>query len=461
MGIKEAFNKGLSLLGIGKKSEKEVFYNLTDRAFPPIFGTFGTSSPQWLQFRTTADYLTAWQKCPPLATILVRKAQADINGRVTFYKNGEDEPIKVGYNPTAKYLSRLFKRPNPLQTWRQFRAQQKIYQGLFGFCPVLMVKPAGFNAPLDTSAMWNLPPQFVQIKTTGKLIGQTDITGIIESIEFSYNNTTKPLPVRDVLLLTEQGISLNNDIIPDSKLRNLEYPISNIAAIYEAENVLVKNRGAVGILSNKSTDAGGTVPFTDIEKEELQRDFQRYGLTHAQWQVIITNANLEWQQMSMKVSDLMLPELSQENIKAVADEYGYPFELLGNAKGVTFSNKKEAKVMLYQDTIIPEALADFDHYNMYFQSDITGVEIYYDFDHVEALQTSEKDKAAALKSKADAVVIMYMNNIITLNKMREMMNQETVAGDDRYYSEIQKENADENTGQTVEITSQQQTQQRA
>lgn len=437
MGLKTTVNKVLGFAGLAKKSAGETFYSLTDRQFlNSFFGTYGTSSPKWLEFRTREDYITAWEKCPPLASILINKAQADINGLVSFRYQGTQETVNIPYQGTAKKLKRLFARPNPLQTWRQFRSQQKIYQGLFGFCPVLMIRPAGFNDPTEVTAMWNLPPQYIKIHTTGKFLYAEKASDIIDKFEFVYNNTSDDLNVNDILLLKEQGISLKNEIVPDSRIRVLQYPISNVAAVYEAENVLITKRGALGILSNRDKDAGGAVAMTPTQKLELQNDFARYGLSKNQWQVIITNAQVEWQQMAMNPKDLMLLEILMDSTRTIADVYGYPFELIGNVKGVTFANKQQAKMMFYQDTVIPESQADFELYNQFFGMDNTGIELYYSFDHVEALQKSEMEKASAQLANANAAVIMFNNGIITLNRMREMLGEDTVAGDDKYKSEM-------------------------
>ncbi len=439
MGIKQDIGKALSRIGQRIKSAGETFYSLTDRSFPRyMMGTYGTSSPKWLEFRTREDYVKAWEQCPPLASILINKAQADINGCVQFRYQGTKEPVKIPYNGAAKKLKKLFSKPNPLQTWRQFRAQQKIYQQLFGFCPVLVVKPAGFNDPLEATAMWNLPPQYVKIHTSGKLLYATTINDIIDKFEFVYNNKTATLEVNDVILLNDQGISLTNEVVPDSRIRSLAYVISNVAAIFESLNVLITKRGALGILTNRAEDQGGAIGLTPTQKKELQDDFKRYGLTKDQWQVIITNAQLEWQQMAMPVKDLMLLETLAASTQQLCDTYGYPFELVGNIKGVTFANKQQAKVMLYQDTIKPEGDADFEVYNQYFglldKDSDTAIEMYYSFDHVEALQQSAKDKAVADKTAAEAAKTKYESGAITLNRMREMLGEATVAGDDTYYS---------------------------
>lgn len=219
----------------------DTFYSLQDPRLANVLrgsslSGFGAATATWLTMNTPADFVSAWEKCPPLVSIICNKAQADINGRVSFFKAGTDEMIKpTGYNPTVKALAALMSKPNPIQTWRQFRAQQTIYKQLFGICPVLMVKSIGFDTP---KMMWNIPPQLVKITTSGKLFYQSDMSGIITKVTVTFNGEEKELPVQDLVFLRDQTVSLNNELIPDSRLKTLSYPISNIVAAYEAANVL-------------------------------------------------------------------------------------------------------------------------------------------------------------------------------------------------------------------------------
>jgi hypothetical protein len=114
-------------------------------------------------------------------------------------------------------------------------------------------------------------------------------------------------------------------------------------AAYEARNVLITRKGALGILSNQTRDAAGSKPLKEGEKKEVQEDFQKYGLGKDQYQVIITNANLKWQPMTFSTKDLMLMEELEDSTRAIADNLDYPMYLLGFKEGSTFSNVGEQR----------------------------------------------------------------------------------------------------------------------
>ena len=213
---------------------------------------------------------------------------------------------------------------------------------------------------------------------------------------------------------------MNTDMIlhGQSRLIALQDPISNIIAAYEARNVLITRKGALGILSNNSKDAAGAIPLKDIEKKDLQDEFKRYGLAKDQYQVIITSASLQWQSMTFPTKELMLFEEIEDDVRQIADNYEYPMYLLGFKAGSTFSNVGEAKKSLYQDAIIPEAESIYLAFTNFFNTEKYGFSFQVFYDHLEILQKSEKDKAEAFKIKNEGYKIAYEMKILTREEWR-------------------------------------------
>lgn len=398
------------------------FYSLQGPEFAQLaklrgfsaFQGIGSATATYLTMNTPADYVAAWEKCPPLVSIICAIARMDYKGRVVFYKPNKDEEIKPsGYNPTVKSLAALFAQPNPLQTWPEFRAQQVIYKRIFGICPVLTVKAVGFTVP---KMMWNIPPHVCRFTTSGKLYYQSDVKNIVTKFEVVVNGQATELPIDDMIFLRDQTISLNSEWLPDSRLKSIIEPISNIVAIGEAENVLITKRGALGIFSNSGKDAVGTMPVDPTEKANLQADLNNYGLSHAQAQFIVTTASLQWQQIGVNPKDLMLIEFAKAATEQICDNQGYRYELLAKEKGSTFANQKESEVAVYQNTIIPECDADFQTYNNYFKKIETGFEVWCDYSHVEALQKSKLEAAQEREATNKACIIEWEAGKLTLNE---------------------------------------------
>lgn len=387
--------------------------------------------------------LTAYESCPPVNAIINRKAQAYINGK-TWVLNTRG---KEATSAEAKKIQALFKRPNPLQSGKQFEAQGYIYQQLFGYNIVLPIKPVGFKDNIDATYLWNIPPFMVDIEETNKLFYQSDVKGIIKQIVLNYKGVRSVIKVEDIYIMKDFTPSFSSLVIPESRIRSLELPINNIIGAYESRNVLINYRGALGILTNDpGSGQYGPLPLLDPEKEVIQNDFRRYGLKQHQWQLIITSATLKWQQMGYPTKELMLFEEIEDCIMRLCDSYNYPYQLMSSAKGTTFSNVKEAKQLLYQDAIIPEAESIYEQWDQFFNTEKFNLHLNKDYSHIPVMQEDQLQAAQARKSRNDALLIEYQNDLITMNRWLELNGEDPRPDGDRYYSEIKREqNGNEET----------------
>lgn len=398
----------------------------------------------FFSFRDLNSSLTAYQKCPPVTAILNRKAQAFINGK-TWVLNTKG---KESQTEEAKKLRRLFARPNPLQSWKQFEAQGYIYQQLFGYTAILPIKPIGFKSNIDATALWNIPPFLLEIKESTNLFYQTSQKGIIDEIWLSYKNQRTQLNVENVFLMKDFTPSFDSLVIPESRIRSLQLPINNIIGAYESRNVLINHRGAQGVLSNEKEDASGTISLTPKEKDDLQSDFRKYGLKNGQWQVILSNAKLSWQQMGYPTRDLMLFEEVIDSAKSICDAYNYPPHLLGLIDP-TFNNQKEAEKGLYQNSIIPDAESIYQQWNQFFGTEDLNIILDKDFCHIPALQQDELLKAQARKARNDAFLIEFRNDLMKVNRWLELNGEDTIPEGDVYFSEWKKTRGDGMAGLTT------------
>lgn len=367
----------------------------------------------------------AYEMCPPVNAIINKKAQAYINGKTWVLNLDGNQKNKEATTTDAKKLQTLFKKPNPLQSWKQFEAQGYIYQQLFGYTIVLPIKPVGFKENIDATALWNIPPSMVDIEETNKLFYQSDTTGMIKQVVLNYKGTRTILNVEDIYIMKDFTPSFCSLIIPDSRIHALELPINNIIGAYESRNVLINYRGALGILSqDPGGGAYGTIPMTDAQKENLQNEFRRYGLSNHQWQFIITSATLKWQQMGVSTKDLMLFEEIEADTMAICDSYSYPYQLMSSAKGTTFSNLNEGKKLLYQDATMPEAESMYEQWNQLFNTAKYGIYIDKDYSHVAVLQEDKQQAATARKTFDDAMLIEFQNGLITLDNWLEKLGED-------------------------------------
>ncbi|PKN16507.1 MAG: hypothetical protein CVU66_00725 [Deltaproteobacteria bacterium HGW-Deltaproteobacteria-23] len=362
---------------------------------------------------TIQGQIAAYNVCAPVNGIINRKARAFSNAR--WWVMDKDGKEVNGQVPNA--IRAILRKPNPLQSWNQLMIQAKVYEQVFGEAFLFAITPEGFRDKSKVKAIWVIPNWMINVKLTGKHLLQTDIKDIIEGYELSVGGERILLDRDSIIHLRDANQNNQDVLLGQSRLASLQDPVSNIVAAYEARNTLITRKGALGILSNQTRDAAGSVPLKQGEKEEVQNDFQKYGLSKEQWQVIITNSNLRWQSMTFPTKELMLFEEIEDDVRQIADNYDYPMYLLGFKAGSTFSNVGEAKKSLYQDTIIPEAEGWADTLTSFFGLP-EGVKISIYYDHLDIFQQSEKDKADAFKVKNEGFKVAYELGIVTKEEWR-------------------------------------------
>lgn len=385
---------------------------------------------------TIMGQTAAYNICSPVNGIINRKARAFTNGKWWVL----DPDGKEASSSIATSIRKLLKQPNPLQSWNQFLAQAKVYEQAFGEVFIFALMPIGFDDKSRVKALWILPNWIVNVKLTGKHYMQTDINEIIEGYEISINGVLTPLARQSVLHIRDNNQNSMDVIRGQSRLASLGDPISNIIAAYEARNVLITRKGALGILSNQTRDVAGSKPLKKEDKEEVQEEFKKYGLGKDQYQVIITNANLKWQPMTFPTKELMLFEELEDDVRQIADNFDYPFQLLGFKGESALSNGgalTEAKKSLYQDAIIPEADGWAESFTTFFEGEKNQFQITVSFDHLEVLQQGEKERADAFSAKVTANTPLLEKNIITLNQFLTALDLDTRPDGDKFLSEIQ------------------------
>lgn len=384
----------------------------------------------------------AYKSCPPLTAVINRKAQAFVNGKTWIVNNTGKEKGKEAAGPLADKLRKLMQKPNPIQSWKQFEAQNYIYQQIFGFCIVLPIKPVGFSNQ-EATALWNIPGWMVEITEKPNVNYGTAKSwkDFIDKIDIVCNGYATPLNLDDVFIFCDFTPSLNSFSIPESRIRALSQNISNIIGALESRGVLIDKRGPSYVISSAQSDSSGNIPLTEPEKKSVEEDFRKYGLRKKQVQAIITSANIKVETIGFSTQQLMLFEEVEDSTMQICDGYNYPYRLLSSSKSNSLggSDIKAFKSLLYQDAIIPEAESQYQQWNDFFglKAD-SPIQIQKDYSHIPALQEDQVNEATARFQRNRALLIEFQNNAMTLNQWREANNQDPVTGQhgDKYYFEL-------------------------
>lgn len=390
-----------------------------------MFNADGKGNDYRIQVNAMSGLFNAFTRCAPLNSIILKKAQAFTNGKTWIINKKGKGKDKEAKNPIANQVRNLLANPNPFQGQDEFEAQMIVYIQIFGFSLLLPIKPVGFPNT-DATKLWNIPPHMVNVEETKKnwLLAEEN-KDVIKKIVIDFGNERTEIPLADVYVVKDTTPSLTSPIFPESRICAVEEPVNNIIGSYNTLGRIIDDRGAQGIISSDAKDAGGYIPIKDDEKDEMQKEFSLgYGMKRGQYQYIITSAAVKWTQIVQNTKDLMLFEGIEDAIMRIVDQYGYQYELLSSAKGVTFANKNEAKKIFYQDTVVPEATKICQQLNRFFGLDEYDMELQKDFSMVPAMQQDRKTEADTRKANNEARQIEFYNNLCTLNEWRVANNDD-------------------------------------
>lgn len=407
----------------------------TDKQFIPINGKDGVMrldgmDADWLGLGTKMMQYWAYKFCPPVASVIDRLAECDVNGKVEFINSKGN----FATGNKVKALKKLFNRkPNKKQTWTEFRGEQKVYNSIYGHCAVWKFTASGFENDGVPTYLINLDP----LITEPYLDYDAGITG--SQIKFwrtYWNGKSYDIPNEEIILLKDGFLPKHLDPfgLPISKIEGLDYVISNVCAALETDNVMLKKRGALGVFSQdaKPDNVSGYVPMTKKERELLQEEMNEYGSQERQRKFFITRQAVKWVPISIKVSEMQTKETLTQCTGFIADRFGYPPELM-SGKNATYENRKSAEQYLYQNNVIPNSLRDMMVYTVELISEYEDIFIVTNFDYLPVLQEDIAKQGEGIRFKSEGLSTQYQDGIITLNEYRTQLGYDTITEGDTYY----------------------------
>lgn len=381
-----------------------LFSRWAGQSFRPItYNQFlGTKTPVIID---TGNLMEVYSTVPHLRIAIDKKAEMLSNMEVKLYDT-------FGQEVTEHPVLDLFQKPNVMQSTEKFMTQYSVMLNLFA--NAFIYKNVGMPNSLPV-ALWVLPSGDIQVNNTGKLFQQTTIEGVIESYELvSTQQTFSPSQV----LMISQG-DAEQYYIGKSKVYTLALPISNILASLKSRNILITERGAIGILSSASKDSDGGVPLGREERERIERQYQRdRGLDSTKGHVVVTNSQLSWQPMTIPVRDLMLFEEIEDDFAAILGAYGLARDLFPSVKGATFENQKEALRTTYQNTIQPEADGLMNSLTSFLGLDRQGLKLVADYSWLPCMKEDEKRLQEIETAKVTALHQQFADGAITIDEYR-------------------------------------------
>jgi hypothetical protein len=375
---------------------------------PPVFQG-STETVGTIDTRGKAGQAKAYALCSPLMSVISKKCAAIKNLRLAATtEDGEDLE-----RPDAV---RIISHPNSVQGIADFVAHIEAMTQIFGKAYIVRMESAGFPEAFELFVVPNLcVTENAAISPALSFMPDADIVDYTVTICGSSMKIAK----EDMFIVRDASYDLNACGGNISRMISLQKPVNTFVASYEAVHELMINRGMLAIISLTSGSGDiirdARLPETESEKKNIQQAFRKYGIRSDQFKYAITFMNAAVSPVSSTITDLGLTDVQKACKKEIADIYQVPSVLL-DVEGSTYANAKEAKAILYNDAIIPEANNIFYVLNRIYGFEDFKVMPYYD--HLELFQESKREQAAGMTNLVNALNNAVSGGLMTTEQAK-------------------------------------------
>ena len=317
----------------------------------------------------------------------------------------------------------LLMRPNPLQSYSEF------FNSLFGY--ILL---SGNAYILKTGSDMGLPKELHQLRPD-----RINIKGSGKPIPEKYEYMVNGRVSQTYMIDQENGFSELKHIKLWNPLDDY-YGLSPMsAAAVEVDQFNMASKHNVNLLSNGARpsgavifkpqdDQGFAVNLTESQRQQLLTDLNnRVSGAGNAGRPMLLEGDFDWKEMGLSPKDMDFLNLKNMSATDIALCFGVPSQLVGVPDSQTYSNVAEARLALYEETIIPhlrKISSDLNEWLVPLFDDRLTLE--FDIDAIPAL--SER-----VKRTYENVTSAVREGIMTRNEARQQLGLEPINGADDLY----------------------------
>ena len=353
----------------------------------------------------------AYEKGAVLSSAINKRAQFFGNAKVHVMDSNGNEPN----TSQANEIRKLLKKPNKLTSWRKMYVTTELYRMLYGYC--VWIKFSAYEGAIP-SALYIVRPDYISIIPDKNRA----YMGKNEAVKIRIGGEDTKLTLNDLIIFNDIKTGFGEDpFFAQSRITALTDETILGAVISDAELAIIRNRGALGILTKdvKDSSAAG---FYEDDRKAVQEAYKKYGISSNQWNIIIATTALKWQSMVPPLKDLMLVELEEQTAKKICGVFDVPYELLPMSGHSAYANRKEAKKELYQDFAIPTSEGDAELLTDSICGE-TGLHIQFDYSDIAVLQEDLALKAQTLSSISSGLNSARLAGNISVEEWRREMSK--------------------------------------
>lgn len=204
-------------------------------------------------------------------------------------------------------------------------------------------------------------------------------------------------------------------------------PIEAAAASIDQHNAVGAHN--LSILQNGGRPTGALIIggqdktyLTDEQRETLKQDIRDlYEGAKNAGRILVMEGGFEWKEMGLSPKDLDFVEGKNTSAREIAKAYGVPSMLVGVPGDATFSNYREARLHLWEDTILPLLDHITDEINRHLAPSFgPDMRIGYDIDQIPALSARREETWSKIASAS----------FLTINEKRHAIGYAPIDGGD-------------------------------
>jgi HK97 family phage portal protein len=316
------------------------------------------------------------------------------------YENG----LHISRHP----ILNLLHKPNPLQNYTSFCETALAYLLLSGNSFIEAVAPTDEEAPLE---LYSLRPDRLNIIPGKK--------GFPIGYEYRLNNQTQRVPIDPITgfspILHSKLFNPLDGYKGMSPLMACQYSIDLQNTITNHNLALLQNAGCPsGALIVRGTH------LTEAQRAELKEDLAKIKGTGS-GRLLLLDGDFDWKEMGLSPKDMNFSDGKNMASRDIAQVFGVPPMCVGILGDSTYSNYQEARLHLWEDTLLP--ILDFfvDHLNRWLIPFFKGnFFLSYNKDDIHAL-IPRREKLWDRVSRISC---------LTINEKRKILGYEPLPGGD-------------------------------
>lgn len=275
-------------------------------------------------------------------------------------------------------LEALLKRPNPLQSYAAFVRSLATYQLISGNGFVQAIGPQG-EAPLELHCL--RPDRVSVVAGDG---------GMPKAYQYKVGQKAMNVPVDRITgrcaMLHLKSLHPLDDWYGLSSVEAAAYSIDqhNQAGAWN-QALLQHGARPTGALVVNAKESGAHLSQQQYERLRQQIDEQFSGPANA-GRPLLLEGGLDWKEMSLSPKDMDFIDAKHSSARDIALAFGVPPQLLGIPGDNTYANLAEARLALWEQTVIPaveEWLGALNHWLAPMFDSVLSLKA--DYDEVPAL----------------------------------------------------------------------------